>query len=194
MHGWVLCEDGRWYHPVVAETVLEAWINKLLKRLSSGHGNARKYSLAFDPSAIIRDVRMASEMLERLDPKSEVLRRPAVMKARAGVPLGPDLLPLGSENVPSGSHRDRKVREGKIPPNPPGGASFDPMDWKGPDQVRQVVVSAGLGGYLVYFTYRDLPERALVTYSPTIHAKLKGCQEALRAEGVKLVMEKGRAA
>jgi len=25
MRGWVKCADGRWYHPVVAEVVLEAW-------------------------------------------------------------------------------------------------------------------------------------------------------------------------
>ena len=29
MHGWVLCSDGRWYHPVVAEKALAAWNNKM---------------------------------------------------------------------------------------------------------------------------------------------------------------------
>jgi hypothetical protein len=26
LHAWVLCRDGRLYHPVVAEKALEAWI------------------------------------------------------------------------------------------------------------------------------------------------------------------------
>lgn len=29
LHGWVLCNDGRWYHPVVAEKALAAWRSKL---------------------------------------------------------------------------------------------------------------------------------------------------------------------
>jgi hypothetical protein len=28
MHGWILCSDDRWYHPVVAEKALEAWSSK----------------------------------------------------------------------------------------------------------------------------------------------------------------------
>lgn len=26
MEPWALCSDGRWYHPVVAEKALEAWV------------------------------------------------------------------------------------------------------------------------------------------------------------------------
>jgi hypothetical protein len=29
MRGWVLCADGRWYHPVVAEKATESWLSKL---------------------------------------------------------------------------------------------------------------------------------------------------------------------
>lgn len=29
MRGWVLCADGRWYHPVVAEKARESWLSKL---------------------------------------------------------------------------------------------------------------------------------------------------------------------
>ena len=32
LYGWILCEDGRWYHPVVAEKALEAWQHKLRNR------------------------------------------------------------------------------------------------------------------------------------------------------------------
>jgi len=32
LHGWVQCDDGRWYHPVVAEKALEAWAQRLQQR------------------------------------------------------------------------------------------------------------------------------------------------------------------
>ena len=32
MHGWILCSDGRWHHPVVAEMALDAWNEKRAKR------------------------------------------------------------------------------------------------------------------------------------------------------------------
>ena len=32
MRGWVLCSDGRWYHPVVAEKALEAWAHRQAQR------------------------------------------------------------------------------------------------------------------------------------------------------------------
>lgn len=32
MRGWMLCSDGRWYHPVVAEKALEAWGHSLKQR------------------------------------------------------------------------------------------------------------------------------------------------------------------
>lgn len=41
MRGWILCEDGRWYHPVVAEKALEAWA-KHRKASSRGKAGAAK--------------------------------------------------------------------------------------------------------------------------------------------------------
>lgn len=32
LHGWVMCDDGRWYHPTVAEKALEAWAQRLQQR------------------------------------------------------------------------------------------------------------------------------------------------------------------
>lgn len=159
MRGWVLCEDGRWYHPVVAETVLEVWINKLLRRLSSGHGNFTRYGTPFDRAGIVADICTAAEMLERLDPKADILKKDAVAKARAGLPVGDVSVPPGRQDVPPGARRDRKGREGNPTPKPPGGASVE-IDWKGPGKVREIVEAAGFGGYLGYFTWRDVPEKA----------------------------------
>ena len=31
LHGWVLCSDGRYYHPVIAERALRAWLKKQVR-------------------------------------------------------------------------------------------------------------------------------------------------------------------
>jgi hypothetical protein len=195
MHGWVLCTDGRYYHPVVAETVLECWINKLLKRLSSGYGNAKRHGAPFDADAVAADIRTAAEMLARLAPRSEVLKKPAVAKARAGLPVG---VPLGEENEavgrPAGSQG--KGREGKNPPKAPQGA-HDLPDFQGPDEVK-AIVRAALGEsadrILRAFTWRDVPARALVTTSATMRDKLKPCLDDLLTIDIVLLVEKVRAA
>lgn len=43
LHGWVLCADGRWYHPVVAEKANEAWNRKQAQRARSAKGNAARW-------------------------------------------------------------------------------------------------------------------------------------------------------
>src|SRR5690606_6486157 len=48
LRGWVLCDDGRLYHPVVAEKALVAWIGMLGKRRFSDIGNAKRWKIAFD--------------------------------------------------------------------------------------------------------------------------------------------------
>lgn len=197
MHGWVLCTDGRYYHPVVAETVLECWVNKLLKRLSSSHGNFKRYGTPFDADAVGADIRAAAEMLSKLAPRSEVLKKPAVSKARAGLPVG---VPVGSEDVPLGdpvlSRRGPKGREGKIPPKAPQGAK-DLPDFQGPDDVI-AIVRAKLHGsaerVLRGFVWRDVPAKALVTTSATMRDKLKACEADLKAQGISLLVERVRAA
>jgi len=54
MRGFVLCSDGRWYHPVVAEKAIEAWAERREYRAGKDHDNERKRrerewrSLAFE--------------------------------------------------------------------------------------------------------------------------------------------------
>ena len=42
MQGWILCDDGRWYHPVVAEKALEAWERKVSYRDRTAAARAAK--------------------------------------------------------------------------------------------------------------------------------------------------------
>jgi hypothetical protein len=44
MRGFVLCSDGRWYHPVVAEKANESWIGKLKQRLKTECARIKKHN------------------------------------------------------------------------------------------------------------------------------------------------------
>ena len=46
LHGWVLCSDGRLYHPVVAEKALDAWREKLTHRWKKECDRVRKENKA----------------------------------------------------------------------------------------------------------------------------------------------------
>jgi hypothetical protein len=82
-------------------------------------------------------------------------------------------------------------------PQPPKGGFVDLPDWNGPDEVRAVIrkhLGDDADGHLRSCGWRDVPERALVARSSTMLAKLKSCAAELEAAGVRLILEKGRAA
>lgn len=113
LRGWELADDGLLYHEVVAEIVLEAWLDKLGSRLSSDAGNAKRYGHEFDPAPLYADIRSAAAMLERLNRKSKALRKQHVMKSRKASADAPDGLPLGaSVGVQPGSQGNRTDQNG----------------------------------------------------------------------------------
>lgn len=66
LRGWVPCDDGRLYHPVVAEKALEAWIERIAFRKRSAHGNATKAGQVFDPTPFDEAKGRAVALLERI--------------------------------------------------------------------------------------------------------------------------------
>lgn len=44
MRGFVLCSDGRWYHPVVCEKANESWLSKLKQRLKTECARIKKHN------------------------------------------------------------------------------------------------------------------------------------------------------
>lgn len=117
LKGWKKCSDGRLYHETIAEIALEAWIEKLGQRLSSGAGNAKRYGREFDARPVNAEIVRAAGLLAALNPKSKALSRQHVIKAPAesagGIPPGPKKPPTGSQPaVPPGSQE--KGREGNI--------------------------------------------------------------------------------
>ncbi|WP_082823553.1 MULTISPECIES: DUF1376 domain-containing protein [unclassified Rhodanobacter] len=99
MRGWLLADDGRYYHPVVAEKALEAWLEKLAQRLSSGAGNAKRWGAEFDPAPIEVEMIQTRALLAALNPQSRQLSK----RRLSGVPSGSKDNPGGNpKSIPSG--------------------------------------------------------------------------------------------
>ena len=110
LRNWVLCDDGRYYHPLVCERALEAWLEKLTSRISSGAGNASRWGGQFDPSAIEAEITLARQYLAALNPHSRALAK----RRRSAVPPG---VPKGAQpGVPPGPKGDPGGNADDIPP------------------------------------------------------------------------------
>lgn len=115
LHGWQRCDDGRLYHRVVAEKVLEAWLEKLRQRLASGSGNASRWKTPFDPAPIEAEIDAACGMLTALAPNSRALARAKRKQSRRdpdGIPTGtPGGIPTGNPvGTPTGNPESIPVR------------------------------------------------------------------------------------
>ena len=75
LRGWVRCHDGRLYHRVVAEKALEAWIEKLGQRKSSGIGNAKRWGGEFDLGDLDQELDESLRRLKVLNPNSRIFAR-----------------------------------------------------------------------------------------------------------------------
>jgi hypothetical protein len=100
LHGWRLCSDGRFYHPVVCEKVLETWTARLAHQKRSAAGNAKRYKHEFDPAPFDEAILRADAMRRSLPSMPSVMHR-----RRASVAEGGFSPPSGSEDT---SLKDRK--------------------------------------------------------------------------------------
>jgi hypothetical protein len=87
LRGWVHCDDGRLYHPVVAEKVLEAWVEKLLNSYAGTSGNAKRWGVEVDASSVIDQILRAVVLLSNIAPQSKTLRKKSVVTVVNGSPL-----------------------------------------------------------------------------------------------------------
>jgi hypothetical protein len=115
LRGWVKCADGRFYHPVVAEKSLEAWIEKLLASLSGAAGNAKRWGVEVDIDAISARVIEAVELLKTVAPQSKTLRKKQVVAIVSGSqPDKKPIAPRSDEKSPPESPPDRnRQRQGE---------------------------------------------------------------------------------
>ena len=110
LRGWVLCEDGRLYHPTVCEKALTAWVERINLRDRSAKGQARRHdSFVYQPEQFARMKREAVAHLERLQPGA-ALKMGVVLDAA-------DIPPTGSKSAslspPTGKQEASEV-EGEV--------------------------------------------------------------------------------
>lgn len=86
LRGWILCSDNRLYHPVVAEKVLEAWIERLVAAISGAAGNAKRWQITIDIERDLGRLRHSVALLGDLSPRSKTLRKPGLLKLLASKP------------------------------------------------------------------------------------------------------------
>lgn len=110
LRGWVECSDGRLYHPVTCEKVLEAWIEKLANSISGAVGNAKRWNVGIDTTALRAQFITAVEMLRAIAPQSESLKKKVVAVILAGSPpeSPPDAPEPSPPDSPPESGGDRK--------------------------------------------------------------------------------------
>lgn len=85
LRGFRLCSDGRLYHELIACRALEAWLDKLGARISSGAGNAARHKTAFDDSSLREQILLVAKMLYALDPDSRYFtKKPGILTAILG--------------------------------------------------------------------------------------------------------------
>ncbi|WP_375764215.1 DUF1376 domain-containing protein [Bradyrhizobium sp. Pha-3] len=114
LRGWVLCNDGRLYHPVIAEKALAAGLMKMGKRKSSEAGNAKRWGLAHNETSSNQAIREMAVLLSALNPHSRSLKKKYVLCALSdsqsdptGIPNSdPDAIPTG---FPNASERDPNI-------------------------------------------------------------------------------------
>lgn len=92
MRGWVRCDDGRFYHPVIAEKALEAWEERLEFRDKQDNENTRVQNYRMEHKALrvalrehgvvmpfdskIGDLRARLEALQRSKPETQPETQP----------------------------------------------------------------------------------------------------------------------
>ncbi|QTO42172.1 DUF1376 domain-containing protein [Burkholderia latens] len=135
LRGWIKCDDGRLYHPVVAEKALEAWIEKLVSSLAGSMGNAKRWLKEVDTVAVSKKVVHAAALLAEVAPESKTLRKKQVAAIVRGSHADRDPIAPRPENV---SPPDDFMSPPESPPESPGdrnreGIEVNPLTPLSPD-------------------------------------------------------------
>lgn len=110
LRNWCKAADGRLYHPVVAEKVLEAWIEKIASSFSGATGNAKRWGVGIETDSIKQRFHSAVEMLRAVAPQSKALKKKVV--ATLGMQSPPESPPESPPDEGKVSPPDRN-RQGQ---------------------------------------------------------------------------------
>lgn len=98
LRGWVACDDGRLYHPVVAEKALRAWIERLgFRERSAKAQSSRHESFVYQPDAFAALRAEAIDCLETLSPGASLTLGAVLQGDRKAPSRSPARTVSGSE-------------------------------------------------------------------------------------------------
>jgi hypothetical protein len=117
LRGFQACSDGRLYHETVCEFALEAWLEKLVQRISSGAGNAKRWGGEFDPAPIEREIDRVADMLAAIAPQSKAIPKAKRRHSRSSPSGTPETSHRDAPDIPVGSQGKGK---GNLLPLPDG--------------------------------------------------------------------------
>lgn len=139
LRGWVLCSDGRLYHPVVCEKALEAWIEKLTSSISGAIGNAKRWQIQIDVDEMRRQLLRSVDLLRTVAPQSRVLKKKAVV-----VNVAASLSESGPQSHPdAGNDSPPDIRNASPPDSLP---DRNRPDQTRPDRTLSLLPPTGGGG------------------------------------------------
>ena len=129
LHGWVLCSDGRWYHPVVAEKALAAWHSKLRHAYGKMEERVRKMNKRRAES------KLPTVAVPSFDAWCAAGRADPVPPESAGLPPEQSRM---SSGIPPHVPPEEAGPSGGIPPehDPPGGGipTENALKWNGTER------------------------------------------------------------
>lgn len=131
MRGWQLADDGRYYHPVVCEKALEAWIEKLVARVKGGKGNQSRWGAEFDADALIGAIQDCRTRLAALAPDSRTLKKQVPQRSPKDSPSDPRAnptaiaqgIPVRSQGTGTGTGTVEDQEQSPAPVGIPPGAA-----------------------------------------------------------------------
>lgn len=114
LRGWTLADDGRLYHPLIAEAALEVLVSRLLSRVSSGAGNGKRWGAGFDRDAVEAQIVVVTDMLRHLNPNADGVRKVERRQSRldpTGTPDRPNGMPSAVPTGSQGKGKGKAVRD-----------------------------------------------------------------------------------
>lgn len=120
MRGWILCSDGRYYHPVVAEKARDAWMSKLKQRWMTECARVKKANQRNGTNHTVPDFEEWVSMLSPQGQGANVPRDTAGLSPGTPPPC-PKSVPRETASKGQGEGQGQRERI-NTPPAPPAHA------------------------------------------------------------------------
>ena len=140
LHGWIKCSDGRLYHPVVAEKVMESWDRRTgfkekrtnkTERQQRWRDRVKEISQQLRDAGVTPPVNASLSTLERLLVDAKVSTAPSTVDATETALTGTGTYSVSNDTGGDAEKRlpeNRQPAAPQLPPEPPPLSSNPPPD------------------------------------------------------------------